>query len=67
MSREKRLSVSSKAKMATPRTRNIYEDDDAGKMVFLPEIDNPSKQTSFSRGKYFVYIDLTPYTLLHFC
>lgn len=66
MSREKRLSVSSKAKMATARARNIYEDDDAGKMVFLPEIDNPSKQTSFSRGKYIVYIDLTPYSLLHF-
>ena len=52
--------------MATARARNIYEDDDAGKMVFLPEIDNPSKQTSFSRGKHIVYIELTPYTLLHF-
>lgn len=36
--------------MAMPKARNIYQDDDAGKMVFLPEIDNPSKQTSFSRG-----------------
>lgn len=51
MSGNKRPSDSSKTNMAMPKARNIYQDDDAGKMVFLPEIDNPSKQTSFSRGK----------------
>lgn len=52
MSGNKRPSDSSKTNMAMPKARNIYQDDDGGKMVFLPEIDNPSKQTSFSRGKY---------------
>lgn len=50
MSGNKRPSDSSKTNMAMPKARNIYQDDDTGKMVFLPEIDNPSKQTSFSRG-----------------
>lgn len=42
-----------KATMATLKALNIYEDDDTRKMVFLPEIDNPSKHTSFSRGTRF--------------